>query len=1095
MEYIGLFIWLLSPLALIPLFIVFAVKNKNNKEEIFRLRAEINRLRNRDAGLTNEFKKPEHVEARPVTLVDNQPDISTINQKREEVSSQRVMVSACEKAEPTIVIPHKEKKETAKGTVLFGIGVFFVLLAGVIFATTTWKILPSIAKVFTLLAAVLVFYISSFIAEKKLKLRETSITFYALGSCFLAVINISIAFFEWFSQKYSFNGDTGYLVVAISLSIVTLCLFVGKRLYELPALEMASMCLSVVDVVLFSLFFTKSMGLIVLIIGAYLWILFGVLYVYEYQKKNVFLLKALSLMATLYQFVTVAAVFSKGFYWVIPVAVVAIAMYVPKMLLSEKAKEGYIKAFDRGLVLYCGLILIRADYLYDINVTAIIAFMAPAFGLLFKYVKFPKIGRLKNNISDFTTILLLAVSLVMLMADGLVSSRVANPNMHMIHLYVIFLLSAAISLWEIVFKKAETSLEKKYLYVEAVFAIGLTGWLKSSFYETGNIIAFALILLVCFLWQIKLKAEDSREGIILSVMSCIEGALLVILSLIEDASLWKLAVVVLLLGLQYFFFDKNKYEYVALAPMLLIYTLAYRIVKLTVSVPENQYIIRAVVCLAVMVVAIVIGRIRYKMLKDEREGHEGIDWIGALSLILSVYCISFHTEIGLLSLALYLFGYYKRIKRVGWQITTSAATLILGHLVCNQPIFNFPDLIKAEAVFFVAFLALVAGGFIWKDRFKIYSYVSSAVLFLTMLSYAALKLDSLFFVESGLQRSILVSVVFLVVVSLCVGLIGFLTKNTIFTITCGLILMESSIITGSMDRSWIGIATLLVGALYGFYLCLIKKEQWLVLPLLQLYIYLLIYEDVASYVWVIIYLVSMAHGIGLFRKIYSNEDGVRRFDFYTILSIIPTLVLFCRGDDKWGFCASMMLVLYILSMYKRVNSEIADKFILTLSSILLCITIIRQPFFGVPGVWNTEWILCWVWAALLFNTKVVFKEHDEDSRHVLLFFAAIISVIWQATEAITTERAVDAIILSACMALLLVYSFYAKKKAWLLLALITLVVQGIYASREFWKSIAWWVYILIVGVIFIALAAKNEYNKRNVKEKEKHVLLEDWGKW
>ena len=112
-----------------------------------------------------------------------------------------------------------------------------------------------------------------------------------------------------------------------------------------------------------------------------------------------------------------------------------------------------------------------------------------------------------------------------------------------------------------------------------------------------------------------------------------------------------------------------------------------------------------------------------------------------------------------------------------------------------------------------------------------------------------------------------------------------------------------------------------------------------------------------------------------------------------------------------------------------------------------------------------------------------------------MFIAAIISVMWQGIEAIESERPAEAIILGVCMAALLLYSFYAKKEMWLFLSAITLVVQGIYATRAFWKSLEWWIYMLAVGVIFITVAARNEYNKHYSDEKEKRKLFTDWSVW
>ena len=76
-----------------------------------------------------------------------------------------------------------------------------------------------------------------------------------------------------------------------------------------------------------------------------------------------------------------------------------------------------------------------------------------------------------------------------------------------------------------------------------------------------------------------------------------------------------------------------------------------------------------------------------------------------------------------------------------------------------------------------------------------------------------------------------------------------------------------------------------------------------------------------------------------------------------------------------------------------------------------------------------------------------------------------------------------------------------KKKQWFMLSAITLVAQCIYASRKFWISIAWWVYLLVAGAVLIVIAARNEYKKRqgeaegaygDGRDDEKRHFFDDW---
>lgn len=1273
--------WLISPIVLIPIMVYYIRKSGKYEKEIKELKeknqlslskieslqrylkycSSTNQVPYQNAEMSPDYDatqtkaepevnvQPVEPEPEPEPIVNVQPvepepEPEPIHSNSTNDNRIEVAASKSESDERTkVVLPLPQKEELNKGTVLFGIGVFFVLLSGLIFATTTWKILPSIGKVFTLLAAVVVFYLSSYIAKEKLGLRQTGITFYFLGSCFLSVTNISIAYFKWFSDSYSFTGSTGFIVVAISLIILTVCLLIGRKLYDMPVLKMVSVYMSVADVLFLTMFFTTKFSVIFLILGIYLCLMFAVIYYFEHRNEEEYLINAYPILISIYQIVTLYAIFKGSLMWAIPIVLIAVVMFLPEIYLIEESREGLLNVFNGAVVLYSIMVVIKISIDYDISITAIFVFLALFYGLIFRYIRLPKIGNIKNSATEWCSVILLAISAEMIIEDSLVVGRVDNQTVHMIHLYVILLLNAIVSLWETLKEKTESFNEKKSLYIEVLIAICATGWINKDYYIIENIIAFALILGLYFIWLIKLRnPDDTSTSKIFLIVSNIEGFALVFLNFVFFSSKWETITVILLLGFLYYLIDKNKYIYVGVAPILMLYSLLYELLNSVLILPKNEDMLREHFLLLFMIIALVVGRIRYKMLKDNREGHEGIDWIGACSLLLVGFCFDANEYIGLFAFILYLLSYYKRVRKICWQCLASVAVLLLGHFICMQPFFAIPRALENEFVISAMFIVLVLGGIIWKDKVKQYAYVSSPITLFMMFIYAIEVIDDLYYLESVKKGNVIGMIVFFLVIAGVVGLAGHFLKSSVYVISCGLLLIESSIITGSVVSPFFGITVLILGAGYGVYLYLTNRKIWIILPLLQMYLFLAIYDSVKWYVWLAVFIISLGVGIGLFKKIYSNEEGIKKLDWFTILALIPAMVIMFKGTtewafwgtlmcvlyvasmynrlngknsnlaiyiiggslmivnsiiagglenllfaiialtiglafgiylfrinrytllvfplmqmyaylislgtlkagvwliiyivsmgigmglfrqiyyedyeakqvdwftllsvipivavfleetSKWVFCGEIMFALFILSMYKRVNSEKANKFILTASSVIFTVAIISQPFFEIPKEWFTEWILIWSWAAIMFNSMIVFKEYKEEEKYMILFVAAVISVIWQGVEAISTGRAADAIILSLCMAVLLIYSFYKKKQMWFLLAAISLVVQGLYSSRKFWLSIAWWVYILFIGVVFIAVAAKNEYNKRNNIVKEKRVLFENWSNW
>lgn len=109
-------------------------------------------------------------------------------------------------------------------TVSLVIGVVFVVLAGLIFATTAWHVLPNICKALFVFAFAALFFASSYLADGLLRIRRTSAAFYLLGSIFLSLGVLALGYFELLGSYWSHHSRTffiGTMVAELSLLLGT----------------------------------------------------------------------------------------------------------------------------------------------------------------------------------------------------------------------------------------------------------------------------------------------------------------------------------------------------------------------------------------------------------------------------------------------------------------------------------------------------------------------------------------------------------------------------------------------------------------------------------------------------------------------------------------------------------------------------------------------------------------------------------------------------------------------------------------------------------------------------------------------------------
>ncbi len=120
---------------------------------------------------------------------------------------------------------YAEKKRQDTISTLLYLGVTLIILAGIVFATTTWEYLPAAIKAILLFGfSGMLFGVSSFV-EKKMKIQKTSFALWILGTIFFPITCICTGYLEVFGYNFSLNSDSKYLFSLVS-AIVCLPIYI-----------------------------------------------------------------------------------------------------------------------------------------------------------------------------------------------------------------------------------------------------------------------------------------------------------------------------------------------------------------------------------------------------------------------------------------------------------------------------------------------------------------------------------------------------------------------------------------------------------------------------------------------------------------------------------------------------------------------------------------------------------------------------------------------------------------------------------------------------------------------------------------------------
>ncbi len=208
------------------------------------------------------------------------------------------------------------------------------------------------------------------------------------------------------------------------------------------------------------------------------------------------------------------------------------------------------------------------------------------------------------------------------------------------------------------------------------------------------------------------------------------------------------------------------------------------------------------------------------------------------------------------------------------------------------------------------------------------------------------------------------------------------------------------------------------------------------------------------------------------------------------------LMLIARNDQytdaqqSWlRFFVPVLIAGYLLHFTFSANTKSSKKAFLTAASAFFLIACWIQPFFDVDGTyWDGKLHLL---PLIAFGVVLRFLYGSAVGGN-FLFGIGVYGMIRLGLTSIFSEDTADLLSFLICAMVMFVISFYVKQKKWFLLGGISLVCIALYLRTKL--DVQWWIYLLLAGMMLIAIAAVNELLKQrgeSLKEKAGR-FWEDW---
>ena len=133
---------------------------------------------------------------------------------------------------PGQYIPQKKKRSVNPASAMLVIGSALIIIAGIIFSTAKWSDMNDWQRTGLIAMTAAFFFGVSAVAHKKLKLENTGMAFYMLGSVFSAITFVTVGYFGLLGSWLSVGGKGYWMLYSLAALVVTLFSAGAVKLYR-----------------------------------------------------------------------------------------------------------------------------------------------------------------------------------------------------------------------------------------------------------------------------------------------------------------------------------------------------------------------------------------------------------------------------------------------------------------------------------------------------------------------------------------------------------------------------------------------------------------------------------------------------------------------------------------------------------------------------------------------------------------------------------------------------------------------------------------------------------------------------------------------
>lgn len=173
---------------------------------------------------------------------------------------------------------------------------------------------------------------------------------------------------------------------------------------------------------------------------------------------------------------------------------------------------------------------------------------------------------------------------------------------------------------------------------------------------------------------------------------------------------------------------------------------------------------------------------------------------------------------------------------------------------------------------------------------------------------------------------------------------------------------------------------------------------------------------------------------------------------------------------SWAMVFYLLVAINMSLMVIVLKNETAKRVFSTLAMLAFITAIGVQPFVEIAESYHVEWV-CFLIALGIVLFRVIWYDYKEQLS-IVYFAVTCILLASLLLHNLHVNSLGNVMILGVTGIVMLVIAAMKNDKKYVMASSVTLIILVLYLTREFWLSIAWWVYLFAAGVALVLLAVK-----------------------